>query len=107
MLLFGAKVLSILVNDGEGIMASVAGSFTDSIVHKKNIKHMGFMLLRTLIVGYFLAVFVSPAISEKFNLSKSESVATSFVCGYAGIRLLSMADKILEAKVKKETSGST
>ena len=55
-------------------MASVAGSFTDSIVHKKNMKHMGFMLLRTLVVGYFLAVFVSPAISEKFNLSKSESV---------------------------------
>ena len=37
-------------------------------------------------VGWLLATFVSPALAERMQLSKEESVAV-FIGGYAGIKL--------------------
>ena len=45
-----------------------------------------------------MAEFVSPAIAEKLELSQKESVALAFVCGYAGVRGLRVAEDMLLKK---------
>ena len=55
-------------------------------------KDIVFHFARALRVVWALAVFVSPAVSERFQLSKSESVAL-LIGGYCGIRLMSTAEK--------------
>ena len=37
----------------------------------------------------------------QFKLTKKEAVAASFICGYAGIRILSNAEKLIDARLKK------
>ena len=59
-------------------------------------------------VGWLLATFVSPAVAERMQLSKEESVAVAFIGGYAGIKLLNAAEtvalhKIMSKKDKKES----
>ena len=45
-------------------------------------------------VGWLLATFVSPAVAERMQLSKEESVAVAFIGGYAGIKLLNAAEVV-------------
>ena len=96
------KILSILVIDSDIVGGSVAGSVTESIIHPQKGRNIVFHFVRALCVGWALAVFVSPAVSEKFDLKKSESVALSFIGGYAGIRLMATAENILLTKLKEK-----
>ncbi len=48
-----------------------------------------------------LATFVSPAFEERFKLTKNEAIATSFIIGYAGIRILAIAERIAEKEIEK------
>ena len=82
--------------------SDVAGSVSESIVHPKKGKDIFFHFTRALLVGWALAVFVSPAVSERFKLSKSESVAIAFIGGYCGIKILSTAEKVIQRKITSE-----
>ena len=97
------KILDVIVIDCDIAGGSVAGSVSESIVHPKKGKDIVFHFARALCVGWALAVFVSPAVSERFQLSKSESVAIAFIGGYCGIRLISTAEKVLHRNLSKET----
>jgi hypothetical protein len=96
------KVLSILVLDSDVVGGSVAGSVTESIIHPRKGINIVSHFVKALCVGWALAVFVSPAISERFNLNKSESVAISFIGGYSGIRLMVAVEKIILTKLKEK-----
>jgi hypothetical protein len=95
------KLVSVFFEDLETSLACMSGSLTDSLVHPQKRSKLAIYLIRTTIVGLFLATFISPAIAERFKLTKNEAIATSFICGYAGIKLLNSAEKLLEAEVKK------
>tara|TARA_R100000995_G_C3468756_1_gene117142 strand:+ start:250 stop:621 length:372 start_codon:yes stop_codon:yes gene_type:complete len=91
------KALDVLTDDPEQFMAAMSGSITDSILHPKKLIPC---LLKTAVVGFFLAEFVSPAIAERLELSPKEAVALSFICGYAGIRGLRIAEDMVLKKVQ-------
>ncbi len=91
------KALDVLTDDPEQFMAAMSGSITDSILHPKKLIPC---LLKTAVVGFFLAEFVSPAIAERLELSAKEAVALSFICGYAGIRGLRIAEDMVLKKVQ-------
>ena len=95
------RALEIIFEDPETSIACFSGSITEALVHPQKLKKLIFYLLKASIVGYFLASFVSPAIAEKFQLTKKEAIATSFICGYAGIRMLAAAEKVAESKLNK------
>tara|TARA_R100000005_G_C4903181_1_gene144385 strand:- start:364 stop:672 length:309 start_codon:yes stop_codon:yes gene_type:complete len=97
------KILDVVVIDCDIAGGSVAGSVSESIVHPKKGKDIFFHFTRALLVGWALAVFVSPAVSERFKLSKSESVAIAFIGGYCGIKILSTAEKVIHKKITSET----
>jgi len=106
---FGSKLLSIVTDDPEAVMAAFSGSITDAITHPQTLKKLVPYVLKALIVGFLLAEFVTPAISERLKLSEKESLALSFICGYAGVRLLRMGENILMKKIEKKyqlTGGS-
>ena len=48
-----------------------------------------------------LATFVSPAIEERFKLTKNEAIATSFIIGYAGIRILAATERLAEKELER------
>ena len=91
------KALDVLTDDPEQFMAAMSGSITDSILHPKKLIPC---LIKTAVVGFFLAEFVSPAIAEKMELTAKESVALSFVCGYAGIRGLRIAEDMVMKRIQ-------
>jgi len=86
------KALAVFTDDPEQFMAALSGSITDSILHPKKLVPC---LLKTVVVGFFLAEFVSPAIAERLELSQKESVALAFVCGFAGVRGLRVAEDMV------------
>lgn len=91
------KALDVLTDDPEQFMAAMSGSITDSILHPKKLIPCMF---KTAVVGFFLAEFVSPAIAERLELSPKEAVALSFVCGYAGIRGLRIAEDMVLKRIQ-------
>tara|TARA_B100000902_G_C27297009_1_gene910579 strand:+ start:2153 stop:2521 length:369 start_codon:yes stop_codon:yes gene_type:complete len=91
------KALDVLTDDPEQFMAAMSGSITDSILHPKKLMSC---LLKTAVVGFFLAEFVSPAIAQRLELSPKEAVALSFICGYAGIRGLRIAENMVMKKIQ-------
>jgi len=95
------KIITLFFEDPETAVACLSGSVTDALVHPAKRKHFVGSLIRASIVGFFLATFISPVIEDKFKLNKNEAVAASFICGYAGIKLLTQAEKIAEAELKK------
>jgi len=97
------KILDVVIIDCDIAGGSVAGSVSESIVHPKKGKNIFFHFTRALLVGWSLVVFVSPAVSEKFQLSKSESVAFAFIGGYCGIKILSTAEKVIEKKIAAQS----
>ena len=66
------KILDVIVIDCDIAGGSVAGTVTESIVHPKG-KDIVFHFARALCVGWALAVFVSPAVSRRFQLSVNQS----------------------------------
>jgi len=106
----GSRLLSVLTDDLEAALATLSGSVTDAVIHPQSLKKLIPYVLKALIVGFFLAEFVTPAISERLDLSEKESLALSFICGYAGVRFLRMGENILMKKIEKRyqlTGGTT
>lgn len=98
----GSRLLSVLTDDPEAALATLSGSVTDAIIHPQSLRKLIPYVLKALIVGFFLAEFVTPAISERLDLSQKESLALSFICGYAGVRFLRMGENILMKKIEKK-----
>jgi len=96
------RVITIFFEDPEASIACFSGSITDSLVHPQKRSKLFAYLVKTTVVGLFLATFVSPAFHEKFKLTKHEAIAASFVCGYAGIRILNAAEKYFEYMLQKK-----
>lgn len=98
----GSRLLSVLTDDPEAALATLSGSVTDAIIHPQSLKKLIPYVLKALIVGFFLAEFVTPAISERLDLTPKESLALSFICGYAGVRFLRMGENIVMKKIEKK-----
>lgn len=106
----GSRLLSVITDDPEAALATLSGSVTDAVIHPQSLKKLIPYVLKALIVGFFLAEFVTPAISERLDLSEKESLALSFICGYAGVRFLRMGENIVMKKIEKKyqlTGGVT
>ena len=97
---FGTRILSVVCNDPEIALAAFSGSVTDAIMHPHGIKKLVPYLIKALVAGYLLAKFVSPAIAERFKLTEKEALAVSFICGYAGVRILTTGEKFVEKKIE-------
>lgn len=95
------RALTVFFEDPEASIACFSGSITESLTHPRGIKKVIPYLVKASIVGYMLATFVSPAIEERFKLTKNEAIATSFIIGYAGIRILAAAERIAEKEVER------
>lgn len=100
-------IFSSYTLESDETMACISGAITDAVVHKSNWKKFIPGVLRACIVGYFLANFVSPSVQQRFNLDKNEAIAASFICGYAGIKLLTMAERLLEIKIREQIKEQT
>lgn len=101
MLSVATKAFELFFEDAETSIACFSGSITEAIVHPKKLKKLLVYFIKAAIAGYFLATFVSPAVAEKFKLTEKEAIAASFICGYAGIRILTGAEKLVEARLQK------
>ena len=87
---FGAKFCCIA--------ASGAGGVCNWLTHKK----AGFKdLIIALLVGWFSAEFIIPAIIKQFDLDMTMGPMIAFLIGYSGIRFLQTAEKSLLSKVGK------
>ncbi len=98
---FLAKALQIITDDPEQFLAAMSGSATDALINPKGLMTC---VMKTAVIGFFLAEFVSPAIVERLKLSPKEAVALSFVCGYAGIRGIRLGENLLLAKLQPRGS---
>jgi len=95
------KILAIFILDTDIAGSTVAGAATESIVHpRKHRRHVAYHFARALSVGWLLATFVAPGIAHRFELSKPESIAVAFICGYAGVRILSTGEKAFLERMK-------
>lgn len=105
------KALTVFFEDPESSIACFSGSITESFTHPRGLKKVIPYLIKASVVGFMLATFVSPAIEERFKLTKNEAIATSFIIGYAGIRILATAEKWAEREIEnrfgKVSSKST
>ena len=97
------KIVDVFVVSSENVGSSIAGSVPESIMHPRETRSFVAHLTKALFVGWALAVFVSPAISDRFQLTKSESTAICFIGGYFGIRIVAAAEKIATNRLNKET----
>lgn len=95
------KALTVFFEDPEASIACFSGSITESLTHPRGVKKVVPYLIKASIVGFMLATFVSPAIEERFKLTKNEAIATSFILGYAGIRILATAEKFAEKELER------
>lgn len=95
------KIVTLFFEDPETAVACLSGSLTDAIVHPAQRKRFISSLLRATVVGFFLATFISPAVEDQFKLSKNQAIAASFIFGYAGIKLLTQAEKLAEAEIQR------
>lgn len=99
------ETVSYFLADPEIAAASFSGSVTDVLVHPQRIKKFVPYLIKTVLAGYLLATYVSPAIAERFNFTQKEALAASFVVGYAGIRILNNLEKVVEEEIKKRVGS--
>jgi len=95
------RTLTVFFEDPESSIACFSGSITESLAHPRGLKKVIPYLIKASLVGYLLATFVSPAVEERFKLTRNEAIATSFILGYAGIRILATAEKIAEKEVER------
>jgi hypothetical protein len=96
----GPRVLSVVCEDPEIALASFSGTLTDAVIHPRNLRKLIPYVVKALVAGYLLAKFVSPAVAERFSFSEKEALAVSFICGYAGVRILTMGERIIEKKIE-------
>jgi len=95
------KALTVFFEDPEASIACFSGSITESLTHPRGLRKVIPYLLKASVVGFMLATFVSPAIEERFKLTKNEAVATSFILGYAGIRILAATERLAEKELDR------
>jgi hypothetical protein len=95
------KALTVFFEDPEASIACFSGSITESLTHPRGLRKVVPYLIKASVVGFMLATFVSPAFEERFKLTKNEAIATSFIIGYAGIRILAIAERIAEKEIEK------
>jgi hypothetical protein len=95
------RALTVFFEDPEASIACFSGSITESLTHPRGIRKVVPYLIKASVVGYMLATFVSPAIEERFNLTKNEAIATSFIIGYAGIRILAATERLAEKELER------
>lgn len=100
------KALTVFFEDPEASIACFSGSITESLAHPRGIRKVIPYLIKASVVGFMLATFVSPAIEERFKLTKNEAIATSFILGYAGIRILATAEKFAEKEAERRFGKS-
>jgi len=100
------RALTVFFEDPEASIACFSGSITESLTHPRGLKKVIPYLIKASAVGFMLATFVSPAIEERFKLTKNEAIATSFIIGYAGIRILAIAERIAEKEVERRLGKS-
>jgi hypothetical protein len=100
------KALAMFFEDPEASIACFSGSITESLTHPRGLKKVIPYLIKASIVGFMLATFVSPAIEERYKLTKNEAIATSFILGYAGIRILAAAERIIDKEVSRRVGGN-
>lgn len=100
------KLLSVVALDSDIAGSTIAGAATESLVHRRRRKELIGHFLRALSVGWLLATFIAPAIQERMSLSKAESVAISFIAGYAGIKILNTSEKAVLTHIKNKKSES-
>jgi hypothetical protein len=101
------ETVSYFLADPEMAAASFSGSVTDVLVHPQRFRKFLPYLIKTVLAGYLIATYVSPAIAERFNLTEKEALAASFVVGYAGIRILNNLEKVVEEELKKRMNSKT
>jgi hypothetical protein len=99
------KALTVFFEDPEASIACFSGSITESLTHPRGLRKVIPYLLKASIVGFMLATFVSPAIEERFKLTKNEAIATSFIIGYAGIRMLATAERLAEKEIERRVGS--
>jgi len=95
------KALTVFFEDPEASIACFSGSITERLTHPRGLRKVLPYLLKASVVGFMLATFVSPAIEERFKLTKNEAVATSFILGYAGIRILAATERLAEKELDR------
>lgn len=97
---FAQKVLTMISDDPEAVIAAASGSVADSILHPRTLRKVIPHILKAAVVGFLLAEFISPAIAEQLNLSRKQAIALSFVCGFAGIKLLRAGENLIEKRIQ-------
>ena len=95
------EALTVFFEDPEASIACFSGSITESLTHPRGLKKVIPYLVKASVVGFMLATFVSPAIEERLKLTKNEAIATSFIIGYAGIRILAAAERLAEKELER------
>jgi hypothetical protein len=95
------EALTVFFEDQEASIACFSGSITESLTHPRKLRKVIPYLVKASAVGFLLATFVSPAFEERFKLTRSEAVATSFIIGYAGIRILAIAERVAEKEIER------
>ena len=98
------RVITIFFEDPEASIACFSGSLTDSLVHPQKRSQLFAYLVKTTVVGLFLATFVSPAFHERFKLTKNEAIAASFVW-YSHIKCSRKILRVHASKENSQTSG--
>lgn len=101
------RLISFLAIDSDLAGSSISGTVAESLVHPRKGRAFLSHFVRALSVGWLLATFVTPAISERLNLSKVESLAIAFLGGYAGVRLLDTAEKVALEKIKSSSKNNS
>lgn len=95
---FTQKAFEIITDDPEQLFAALSGSATNFIIHPQKVCAV---VVKAALVGFFLAEFVSPAVAERLDLSRKESIALSFICGYAGCRAMRLAEKAFLERIQR------
>ena len=97
----GYRFVSMFLDNPETTAAAVSGSVTESLVHPRKLRLVIPYLLKALAVGFLLAKFVNPAIAENLKLSQRETLAISFITGFAGLRIINIGEKVLDKELER------
>lgn len=97
----GYRFVSMFLDNPETTAAAISGSVTESLVHPRKLRLVIPYLLKALAVGYLLAKFVNPAIAENLKLSQRETLAISFITGFAGLRIINIGEKVLDKELER------
>jgi predicted MFS family arabinose efflux permease len=97
----GYRFISLFLENPETTAAAISGSVTESLAHPRKLKLVLPYLMKALIVGFLLAKFVNPAIAEKLKLSQKETLAISFITGFAGLKIINIGEKAIDKELER------